>query len=97
MLKDKSGQGNDARQDTNASQPEFVKNALGTSGDMPILRFDGSDDFLNLMKLIRSEPFLWWLIGTLVIRAFSSAIQLLTPSIPELIRYGLRHGLILLF
>ena len=32
---------------------------LGTSGDMPILRFDGSDDFLNLKKLIRSEPFLW--------------------------------------
>ena len=51
MLKDKSGQGNDAQQDTNASQPQFVKNVLGTGSDMPILRFDGSDDFLEFDEI----------------------------------------------
>ena len=47
-LKDKSGQGNDATQDVNASQPEFVKNALGS---LPVLRFDGGDDFLEFEEL----------------------------------------------
>ena len=46
ILKDKSGQENDAVQETNASQPEFVKNVLGKNSHMPVLRFDGSDDFL---------------------------------------------------
>ena len=41
LLKDKSGQGNDANQLDVNRQPEYVKNALGVDGDMPVLRFDG--------------------------------------------------------
>ena len=47
-LKDKSGQTNDATQDENASQPEFVKNALGNK---PVLRFDGADDYLEFEEV----------------------------------------------
>ncbi|NCV19772.1 MAG: hypothetical protein EBW42_13660, partial [Rhodobacterales bacterium] len=53
-LKDKSGQENDAIQETNASQPEFVKNVLGVNGDLPVLRFDGSDDFLSFEEEVNS-------------------------------------------
>ena len=48
ILKDKSGQTNDATQDENASQPEFVKNALGNK---PVLRFDGADDYLEFEEV----------------------------------------------
>ena len=49
LLKDKSGHGNDARQDTNSSRPLFVKNVLGKNSNLPVLRFDGTDDFLAFM------------------------------------------------
>ncbi len=48
LLGDKSGQGNDASQAVNASQPLFVSGGIN---GMPSIRFDGSDDFLQFDEI----------------------------------------------
>ena len=48
LIKDKSGIGNDATQEINASQPIFVGNGLN---EKPVIQFDGSDDFINFNEI----------------------------------------------
>ena len=43
---------------------EFVKNALGKNSDMPVLRFDGSDDFLAFEEVNSIRTVLWLSIAT---------------------------------
>ena len=46
---DKSGNGHNATQGTASLQPEFVTDA---ANGLPVLRFDGSDDILNLPSVV---------------------------------------------
>ena len=48
LLADKSGQGNDALQDSNESQPGYIPNSMNGN---PILRFDGVNDFLEFEEV----------------------------------------------
>jgi len=54
---DQSGNGFDATQGTSAARPTYIKNALN---GLPVVRFDGTDDFLRLsgngLGLFRNIP-----------------------------------------
>jgi hypothetical protein len=59
---DQSGNGNHATQTTNASQPQIVASGAiltltGTGSAKPILRFDGTNDWMDLTSTITSSVF----------------------------------------
>ena len=59
---DQSGNGNDATQTATASQPQIVSSGAiltltGTGSAKPVLRFDGTNDWMNLTSTITSSVF----------------------------------------
>ena len=53
---DQSGNGNDVVQGTNGSQPKIVENgSILKEGDNPTIKFDGSDDFLQIGSQVLSN------------------------------------------
>ena len=85
LFVDKSGQGNDAEQTIEQSQPTFIGSGLNAK---PLIRFDGSDDYLQFNEINNLRPSSWWLSSRRGTMDFCWGMRIALPSIRERGRLG---------